>query len=170
MAPVAVIAALLSVAATAWACTLFYGTMTVAGNLGGVVQTTGLRGGMLQTVSPTVTRASANLGSFVLSTGAQGNNKLPAMDYLVRFYNGAGYSTHTQWAVDCMAGGPGVTLGKVTVGTDGLITKQNGAASAPAVLFNLPGSLTPNVAPAESAVCISNANATFGNMAPLTIV
>jgi hypothetical protein len=159
-----------TVAASAFACTIFRGTFTIKGNASTAsVTATGLRTGMVQTVSSGIAKANATGGSVTVSTGAdQYGVKLPANSYLILFYNSTatapGYSDHTHWANDCMAGSPGaVTLGTVSVGADGRIAGQPRT-------FALPSALRKDTAPKESATCISNSAATYGNQAPLTIL
>ena len=163
----AVLAVMASLAATAFACTIFRGTMTLQGNSStSTVKTTGLRTGMVQSVSSTKAFASRTNGSIKVSTGAdQYGTKLPAGSYQVRYYNGTspfGYKDHTHWQVDCMAGGPGRTLGTVSVTTAGTISGQ------PRTF--LIGTSPPTTGTGEHAVCISNSNATYGNMVPLTVL
>ncbi|MDQ6806100.1 MAG: hypothetical protein M3065_14335, partial [Actinomycetota bacterium] len=116
--------------------------------------------------------ASDTEGSITVSTGAAAfpyQGQLPAGIYQVLFYNSVaqapGYSDHTHWSTSCMAGQPGtVTLGTVTVGSDGAIVGQP-------LSFDLPSNLRADTAtPQESAVCISDSAGAHGNMAPLTII
>lgn len=192
LAPASAVALVLAVAAVAYACTVWRGTMTVRGNhpSSGEVTVTGLRVGMTQTVTSGVAKSTKNSGFFLVSTGsAASNNKLPWKDssgnikkYYVKFYNssasGPGYSNHTTWSTDCMAGGPGVLLGSVTLNEGGQIASVQYVGSAlnvPAVpgapvKFDLANGLNSDVSPAESAVCISDPGAAYGNQAPLTIL
>ncbi len=165
LVPFGGVALFLVVAASAWACTLFRGTFTIQGNASSTsVTATGLRTGMVQTVSSGIAQSNRSAGSVTVSAGPDRFGvKLPAGSYQVRYFNGAGYSDHTHWRNDCMAGTPGaVTLGNVTVTSRGAIVGQP-------LGFSLPAS-TPTSGGQESAVCISDSFADFGNMAPLTIL
>jgi hypothetical protein len=162
--PFAAMAVTAIFAAGAFACTIFRGTLSMQGNASSAtVKTTGNGTGMVQTVSSSIAKASKTGGSIKLWAGADAyGRKLPAKGYQVRYYNGKGYSDHTHWVTDCMAGGPGVTLGSATVTTQGKFSGQP-------IGFNLPAS-TANTSPQESAVCVSDSFADYGNMAPLTIL
>lgn len=151
-------------AATAFACTIFRGTFTIQGNASTAsVTATGLRTGMVQTVSSGVAKASRTGGSVKVSTGADRYGvKLPAGNYQVRYFNGAAYRDHTHWQIDCMAGQAGRTLGSVAIGSAGTISGQPRT-------FSL-GTSTRTTGGQESGVCVSNSNATYGNQAPLTIL
>ena len=174
LATAGVLAALLMLASAASGCTVFRGTFTIKGNLSSArVTSTGTGTGMTQTLNSSVARASAVGGFIKIWTGKDAyGRKLPAGPYAVRYYNshsvaneGPGYTDHYHWWTDCMWGGPGVTLtgnNDVKVGTDGKIAGQP-------VRFNLPAS-TPDTAPEESTVCISDRGGAFGNQVPLTIV
>ena len=169
--PFGVVALTAIFAATAFACTLFRGTFTITGNASSTsVTSTGLRTGMNQMLTSGIAKATATGGSVKVSTGKDSYGVgLPARSYQVRFYNGPGYTNHTNWTVDCMAGGQGTTLGTVSVLSDG---KISGQPRSFALKRNdgTTGTLTKNTAPAESVVCISDSFATYGNQAPLTIM
>lgn len=166
--PAGAIAVTMLLASEAFACTLFRGTFTIQGNASsGRVTSTGTGTGMTQTVNGTVAKATASGGSVKLWTDKDAYGRgLPANTYYVRYYNSSatrpGYTDHYHWWTDCMYGSSGVTLGTVQVNARGKIDKQ------PAT-FPLPTS-RPDVAPQESAVCISDNGGAFGNQAPLTMV
>jgi hypothetical protein len=162
--PFGAVALVMVLAASAFACTVFRGTFTVQGNASPTkVTATGTGTGMSSTISDGIAKATDVGGSVKLWTGADPYGRtLPANKYFVRYYNGAGFKDHYHWQVDCMVGGPGVDLGTVDVNSRGRIDKQ------PAQ-FALPVS-TPNSAPEESAVCISDRGGAFGNQVPLTII
>lgn len=169
--PFVALAAVLAFAATAFACTIWEGTFTVAGNSSTTSVTATGTGMMTQTVSAGIAKASATNGSITVSTGIGGGGQLPAnTTYEIRFYNSVyptapGYTDHTHWKTDCMAGSSGTQLGSdVTVGSNGTITGQPVTRSLPT------GTLTADQAPAESAVCISDSTGSYGNEAPLTIL
>ena len=163
-----VTAASMLLASEAFACTLFRGTFTIQGNASsGRVVSTGTGTGMTQTVNGGVAKATASGGSIKIWTDRDAYGRgLPANTYYVRYYNSTttrpGYSDHTHWSTDCMYGSSGVTLGTVQVNARGKLDKQPAA-------FALPSSRA-DVAPQESAVCISDNGGAFGNQAPLTIV
>lgn len=106
--------------------------------------------------------------------------------YNVNFYNSKyptrpGYTDHTTWNEDCMSGltSQGVVeLGEVTVDSNGNIDSATVGANGGSgydstnrtANFNLPGSLTADRSPKESAVCVSDNAAYYGNQAPLTVV
>src|SRR5205085_9385667 len=116
------------------------------------------------------------------STGTDGCcNKLPNKDstgalrtYVVNFFNGEGYDTHGHWYTDCMAGDNGITEATVRLNGKGQIAQQLVGGSYQAVAqplqLSLGSGLTPNVGTQESAVCISDTGASYGNQAPITIV
>lgn len=183
--PFAALAAATALAATAFACTVFRGTFTISGNdpTSGSVTATGSGGNlfMTQSVSAGIAKATRNGGSVTVSTGASGTNKLPAstgtQTYKIRFYNSTagapGYNTHTTWKTDCMVGSSGTQIGTVKVDSTGKISSGSGMPSTgqPETFPLLPTTgLTPDVSPAESAVCISDDSASNGNEAPLTIL
>ena len=171
-----------AVAATAFACTVFKGTLTVSGDRGGSVTSTGLRGGMIQSVSASGTSASRNGGWAKVSTGTDGCcNRLPSKDssgavrsYNIRFFNGEGYDAHGHWSTDCMTYSAGVDLAVVRLSSNGQIAEQlvNGSFKKVNQPLQIPlgSGLTANVAPTESALCISDASASYGNQAPIAIV
>ncbi len=150
-------------AASAFACTIFRGTFTVLGNGSPTsVTSTGLRTSMAQRLTPGIAKATASAGTVTISTGKDSYGvALPAGGYQVNYYNGSGYTNHTNWTSDCMTGDSGRKIGSVSVGADGTL---GGVHS-----FSL-GTSTKNTAPAESEVCISNSFGTYGNQAPLTII
>lgn len=156
-------------AASAFACTVFRGTLTLQGNRSATtVKTTGLATGMSQTVSNGVAKASKSGGSIKLWAGKdQYGRALPAKTYLVRYYNSTssapGYSTHYRWQTDCMTGGPGRQIGTATV-------NSTGAFNGGALTFSLGNSARTDSGGQESAVCVSDSGAAFGNMAPVAIV
>jgi len=159
-----------SLAATAYACTVFRGTFTLKGNASTTsVTATGLASGMSQMVSSGIAKAKKTGGTVTLSTGKdQYGRALPARTgYRVRYYNSTatapGYSTHTTWKTDCMVGGPGIQIGLADVGSDGKIVGQPKT-------YSLGNSANLDSGGMESAVCISDSGAAFGNMAPVTII
>lgn len=186
------VAVALTLAAAAYACTVFLGTLTVTGSTSGRVTSTGNRTGMTSSLSGTQAR-SGRAGSFTVQTGAPSNavgNKLPYKDsggnvktYYLRFFNGNAYNGfNTNWLVDCMAGSPGSLMSEVTLNaTGGIATLKPGASGATLAAgvvtqtltkdyFGHALSNTPNTAAYESAVCISDTGGAYGNQAPLTIV
>ena len=180
--PFGVVAILLVVASASYACTVFRGTLTLSGNLGGTVTATGLRTGMVNRISAGVTKASAANGSVNVSTGTDGCcNRLPDKDssgalrnYQINFFNGKGFDTHTHWFTDCMTFDAGVTVAEVRLNALGQIAqrKVNGVYTnvTQPVQVGMGRGLTPNTAGQESAVCISDDTALYGNQAPITIV
>ena len=180
--PFGAVAAALVVTSAAYACTVFRGTLTVTGNLGGTVTSTGLRTGMVESVSPSKTYGSSSGGWIRVSTGTEGCcNRLPATDssgaprnYQINFFNGVGYDSHGHWFLDCMTGDNGVTLADVRLNAAGQIaqmyTGAGYASVAQPVQVNLGNGLTPNVGTQESSVCISDSSGLYGNEAPITIV
>jgi len=166
----AVAALTVSLAATAFACTVFRGTFTLKGNASATsVTATGLASGMSQMVSSGIAKAKKTGGTVTLSTGKdQYGRALPARTgYRVRYYNSTatapGYSTHTTWKTDCMVGGPGIQIGLADVGSDGKIVGQPKT-------YSIGNSANLDSGGKESAVCISDSGAAFGNMAPVAIV
>lgn len=182
LVPVGGVAAVMVLAATAWACTVWKGTLTVSGDRGGSVTSTGLRTGMVQRVSSGVTSASANGGWFKVSTGTDGCcYKLPwkkadgtVRNYEINFFNGEGYSDHTHFWTDCMTYDAGVKLADVRLNKGGQIASLLSGGTYQAVSqplqVALPSGLAPNTTPQESAVCISDDTASYGNEAPITIL
>jgi hypothetical protein len=180
--PFGAVAAALVLTSAAYACTVFRGTFTVTGDRGGTVTSTGLRTGMVESVTASKAFASASGGWVRVSTGTDGCcNRLPDKDstgalrnYQVNFFNGEGYDTHGHWFTDCMAGDAGVTLAQVRLNTQGQIAQMlvSGAyrAVAQPVQLGLGSGLTRNVGAQESAVCISDSSGLYGNQAPVTIV
>lgn len=157
------------VSASAFACTVFKGTLSLRGNASSATVTaTGTGTGMSQTVNSTIAKAKQTAGAVTLSTGSDAyGRKLPANSYLVRYYNSTstapGYSDHYHWKTDCMTGGPGKTLTTVTIGSDGKISGQPKT-------IGIGDSARLDSGGQESAVCVSDSGGAFGNMAPVTIV
>jgi hypothetical protein len=160
-------------AAGAFACTVFRGTLSLKGNAStATVKATGTGTGMTQTLTSSIAKAHQTNGSVTLTTGADAyGRKLPARNtYYVRYYNsnsdpaeGPGYTDHYHWWTDCMYGGPGKTLaGPLTIGSDGKIVGSR--------TFGLGDSPNRDSGGQESAVCISDSGGAFGNQAPVTIV
>ena len=185
--PFLALAAVTALGATAFACTIFRGTFTINGNATGSTAVTATGNGAdmgHKSISSGIAKATKNAGTVTVSTGvdpANTTNKLPNGGYLIRFFNSVytgtvavkpGFKNHTTWTTDCMADGgldPTVkTIGTVTVNGDGTIAGQ--PKTFPLGTSPTGSPLTPDQAPAESAVCISDAKANTGNQAPLTIV
>ncbi len=187
--PFLALAALTALGATAFACTLFRGTFTITGNApgSGTVTATGDGTDMgYKSMSSGIAQATNDNGTVTVSTDAEAgfpDNKLPPSTqvgtYQIRFYNSIyagpvavrpGYENHQTWTTDCMAGpDPTVkTIGTVTVNGDGTIAGQ--PKTFPLGTSPTGSPLTPDQAPAESAVCISDRKAVYANQAPLTIV
>lgn len=162
------IAVALMVTATAFACTVFKGTMTLTGNASTAsVVSTGSGTGMTDTLTAGIAKAHKTNGTITVQTGRDSFGRgLPAKSYLLRYYNSTagapGYSDHYHWQTDCMAGSSGVTLATVSIGSDGRIV--GGPITKPIVSANL------DTAPQESTVCVSDSGGFFGNQTPLTIV
>lgn len=123
-------------------------------------------------------------GSGGSAPACTGSNK---RNYNIRFYNSgpagtlAGYSNHTTWREDCMSttSSPlSVKLGTATVDSTGKLDSAtvgsyggNGFnAATKTAHFNLPSGLNKDVPPRESALCITDNAAYYGNQAPVTIV
>lgn len=180
--PFGAVAIALVLTSAAYACTVFKGTLTIAGDRGGSVTATGLRTGMVNSVTPAKTFASATNGLVRVSTGTDGCcNRLPDKDstgtlrtYQVNFFNGEGFDTHGHWYTDCMAGDAGVTKANVRLNASGQIAQlqvgTNWANVQQPINVTLGSGLTPNVGSQESAVCISDTSGLYGNQAPITIV
>ncbi len=170
----AALAAAAALTSTAFACTFFKGTLTITGNSSTTsVTATGDGSNMgYSSITSGIAKASSG-GSVKVSTGAVGTNKLPpstqTRTYQVNFYNSVypnspGFTNHTTWKTDCMTGDAGGQLGSnVTIDNTGKIVGQPKT-------FTLPTGLTSDKAPAESAVCVSDNSALYGNQAPLTIL
>jgi len=180
--PFGAVAAVLVLTSAAYACTVFRGTLTLTGNLGGSVTATGLRTGMVSRISSTKASASANDGWVRVSVGTDGCcNRLPDKDstgalrnYQINFFNGEGFDTHGHWYSDCMTGDSGVTRANVRLNSSGQIAQQLIGSSyvnvAQPIQVSLGNGLTRNVGTQESAVCISDDSALYGNQAPITII
>lgn len=182
LVPFGAVAIALVLTSAAYACTVFRGTLTVTGDRGGSVTATGLRTGMVNSVSSTKAYSSANSGWVKVSTGTDGCcNRLPQKDstgalrsYQINFFNGEGFDTHGHWYNDCMTGDSGVTLANVHLNASGQIAQQLVGTSYTSVTqpvqVSLGNGLTANVGAQESAVCISDISGLYGNQAPVTIV
>ncbi len=190
--PFLALAAVTALGATAFACTIFRGTFTIDGNGSGSTPVTATGSGTTmkhKSISSGIAKAKSDGGTVTVSTDAEPgvpSNKLPPGTYQIRFYNSIyagpvavkpGFNPHTQWKTDCMADGgvdPTIkTLGTVQIGADGKIASGEGTPSTgqPTTFPLKPTSgLTKDQGPAESAVCISDAEAIDANQAPLTIV
>ncbi len=192
--PFGAAALVLSVVGLAFACTNFKGQFVVSGNRAdtGTVTVNGTGSGMNQTVNTGVAKSSTSSASVNVSTGTStvsGGGILPTGDYDINFYNNPsttcstvllfpncgykGSGTTRKWQKDCMTGDSGVKLGTVHVNSSGVIDQKNGSAATQPVNFALSptsGLITNTSGSNESAVCISNAGATIGNQAPLTIL
>lgn len=168
---------LLAIASTAFACTAFLGSFTVTGNAGGSVTVNGTDTPntftMTQTVNNGIAKATKTGGSFSISTGTATNgSKLPKNTYGIRYYNSSsllpgymGTGTSRQWVTDCMSAPFGTKIGDTQVNSAGQVTGQTS--------FSFNNTLPLNTNPAgvrESAVCITDSSALYGNQAPITIV
>lgn len=167
-------AIVLMASATAFACTVFKGTLTIKGNASTTsVTATGSATTMAATISPGIAKAKKTAGTVTVTTGRDAYGRgLPANPYLIRYYNsggpnpfgapGPGYTDHYHWSIDCMQGDAGVQIGTASVGSDG---KLVGGSKTLAIT-----SANTDTSPGESAVCISDAGGAFGLQAPVTIV
>ncbi len=162
--PFVTLAAVIALSSTAFACTVFKGTFTLKGNASTTkVTSTGTATSMTSTISPGIAKAKKTGGVVTLWAGADAyGRKLPVNNYLIRYFNGKAYDSHTNWVVDCMAGRSGVQLGTADVNSYGKFVGQP-------LKFSLPDG-TANTAPQESAVCVSDRAGAYGNQVPVTIV
>jgi hypothetical protein len=180
--PFGAVAMTLLLTSAAYACTVFRGTLTLTGSSGGSVTATGLRTGMVNSITSTKASAAANSGWVRVSTGTDGCcNRLPDKDssgavrnYQINFFNGEGFDTHTHWYNDCMTGDAGVTKANVRLNAQGQIAQLqvNGVYTnvVQPVQVSLGNGLTRNTGTQESAVCISDSTSLYGNQAPITIL
>jgi hypothetical protein len=169
-------------ATTVFACTNFLGTFTVKGSTTGTgtVTATGTDSctwntpptppshcsfKMAQTLSGT-TFAPSGTGTFDITwtvpTGGEAEDLPTAYD--VNFHGGDAYDNFAvKWKIDCMDGSSGITKVGSTVlsNSTGLLTGTTH--------FSLPSGSTANAAGQESAVCISDSAANFGNEAPIAL-
>lgn len=175
------------VATTVFACTNFVGAFTVTGISGSqtatgndtctdYTMTSTCTFNMAQTLSGTeATTSHTTSGQFsiswTVSTGGGGNPDIAsaiAGTYEVRFVDGDAYDNQGSWKIDCMAGSSGQTL----TGTNGSTTLSGvtGTLSG-STSFKIPsGQVANSTSPdQESAVCISDSAANFGNEAPIEL-
>jgi hypothetical protein len=157
-------------ATTVFACTNFVGQFTVTGSGGGAVTATGndtcrsyappqhCTFKMSQTLSGSTTAlhgtGSITIGWTSTPTGITGT-------YDVNVVGGDAYNNNaTPWQIDCMDGSSGITkLGSTVLSSSGLSVTN----------FSLPSGSVANAAGQESAVCISDSAANFGNEAPIAL-
>lgn len=181
------VAAIMMLTSTAFACTVFLGQFEVAGNSSNPasswVKAVGNKTSMAwKSISAdyAITKGtSPALGFKIGPDPADASNKLPNdRTYYLRFDNYTGtsdgaFTDHYTWKYDCMAGGYGKTLGSgVTVNSSGYGNYGTGntywyrtdTATANRTPWN--GTAYYN----EAAACISDSSATYGNMAPVTIL
>lgn len=180
--PFGAVALVLALASTAYACTVFRGTLTLTGDKGGSVTATGLRTGMVNRVTASKAMVSASGGWVNVSTGTDGCcNRLPQKTpagvirtYYLIFFNGEGFDTHGHWFNDCMAGDNGDNKATVHLNANGQIAQMLVGSSyvdvAQPLKIDLGSGLTPDVGTQESAFCISDSSGLFGNQAPVTVV
>lgn len=190
----AVAAVVLLLSSTAWACTVWKGKMTVTVNdtrtgTGGTVNGWGANSGMQNCpTKPWEGQARAHVGD---STGHVGSgvtvtvagttstevgicaSKLAANTYDVNFLNTGtgdfvGEGAARTWAHDCMTGGHPKTfkIGSISVDSNGNGSVTIAEIKKPAAMGNeitdLPGT--------ESAICVSDANASQGMQNPVFVV
>jgi hypothetical protein len=139
---------------------------------------------------------SAQKAGYSCATNAQGkikvktgynsyeNNKLPGdsatsgYNYDINFYDDKTYDSSRNWLIDCMSPASGSIvfkrLGQVHVNTSGVIDRTSvGTVTSSGVAgpFNLPTTAWSKAANGgESAVCVSDAGAYYGNQIPLTVL
>jgi hypothetical protein len=179
----AALAATAVVATTVFACTNLIGTFTVSGSGGGTVTATGTDTctwntppnpptnctfGMAQTLAGS-TSTLHGTGSFDITWTVNPSiaPDLPSA-YDVNFVGGEAYDNNaTPWKIDCMDGAKGVNRGQTTLDTNpldstvGTLTGQTHFSVDPNAKANRAGQ--------ESAVCISDSAANFGNEAPIAL-
>lgn len=182
--PFTIIAGLMILASTAYACTVWAGKFLVSGEYpgGATVTATGTptgcsggkpTGGMTQNVDSNVarTKRSPAVGTVTVETQpGTGCNKLPAGAYDINWYSGKGYSNHTTWSRDCMSPlmGTGVKVGAIQVNSAGnSVDPVTGANSSSKFTITSPFA---NIGGEEGAVCVSDATGTYGNQAPMTVM
>lgn len=190
--PFAAVGVCLLAGATAWACTTFKGSFHVTGNRAdsGTVVVAGKTGGMNQCVDNGVARAdrgangSANEGFITIAVGTSAvgtcaSSTLPNNTYTIRYYNSVplvpGYSgtgTARTWKTDCMSSLFGKPMNSANNGSGtSTTTVSGGVITGPTQFwFNSATALNASSQPNESAVCITDSNANYGNQAPLTTV
>lgn len=173
-----VLMVVLGVASTAWACTVFLGSMTVQGNASSSTITFyGSGTGMTHSCLSGTGASATSPGSVKVTVrginNSCGNHKLPSnYTYGVSFisdgFNGNTFDT----TKNCMWNG----------GTTGRIALKNSSGSSTISVdstgfgtgtYNLPSGLPKNSYPNEAAVCVSDKNtspSTYGNAAPLAII
>lgn len=184
--PFTIIAGLMLLASTAYACTVWAGKFLVNGEAaagGATVTATGTptgcsgttpTGGMTQSVNANVakTKKSPAVGTVTVETQSAGGtcNWLPGGVYDINWYSGKGYSNHTTWSRDCMSPlmGLGVKVGEIKVNSAGQSVDPitNAAAS---FTFNITSPFA-NIGSEEGAVCVSDATGTYGNQAPMKVI
>ncbi len=174
-----VVAGIMVLASTAFACTTFKGTMVVTGNsvTAGTSTAVGKSdSGMKHCKVTPGANATNTAGSVTISSSTTNLSGCPVSNldgttlYEVNFVGGKAFGKFPngplgtyQWLIDCMSPpGSGVTnIGSVT-------TASNGDVAATS--FNLPSGLTNNNSGEDSAVCLSTPNGGNGNQAPVHIV
>ncbi len=177
--------AVMALASTAFACTVFRGTMKARGNATtDVVTVIGNNVGMgyCNGAISGFAKATKSSGAVAIllqpaSTclNSSGVNKLPQDTYSVDFINGAAYTTDssgtTTRKLDCMTpgGDAGTTnIGSIAVDSGGYSLKTDGTRGSRS--YALPSGLTANGPSDESGLCVSDSSAVDANQAPIVIV
>lgn len=175
------------VATTVFACTAFVGTFTLNGATGSQVSTgndtctnwtmtSTCTFNMSQTLSGTEAATShTTSGQFTIAwsiPAANGEAAALVGTYEVNFVGGDAYDNRGSWKLDCMHGSSGsgqVHLGNTTVAQD-TVSPFNGKITG-TTTWNVPSSQVANSTSPdqESAVCISDGSANFGNQAPIEL-
>lgn len=180
-----VVASALGFMSTAYACTVFRGTMTVTDPAGNSTFATGSNQSMSWCIKPQDNAAASAGGGAKGADGSSINVKIqPApstcgghspssgSNYDINFYNGSAFTytissttgkrVYSTWQVDCMS--PRLS-GVVNLGFGGVYS--NGTTKSWNV--NLPAVTNRNASGEASAVCFSDTNGNNGNQVPIII-
>ncbi len=174
----AVLMVVLGVTSSAWACTIFVGSMTVQGNASTNAITFYGNGKSMGHTCKSGSRASANTPGSVKVTvrginNSCGNHKLPsAYTYGVSFISNGFDADIFDTVRDCMwnGGHPDTIALFNSSGSSTLPVDSTGFGSG---TYKIPSGLPKNSYPDEAAVCVSDKNtspSTYANAAPLAIL
>lgn len=174
----AIIAVVLGLSSTAWACTVFKGKMTLKGNAASTSSTiygnnTGMGHCGLSGFAKANTPGSVFVSVAPAVSSCSGSHSLPngytyAVSYISQGFNNGVYDLNR----DCMWNGG--TTGRIALynsSGSALISVSGGSGSG---TYNLPSGLAKqDAAPYEGAVCVSDTNttpSTWANAAPVIIL
>jgi hypothetical protein len=180
LAGAGVVATVLVIASTAYACTVFKGRLTLTGNGNqptGSSVTLGKNAGMQHCANSPSGYTSAPLSGGTVDvvvaknttgTTACPNSQLPADTYDINYENGAAFSgdlptSYRNWLIDCMSPHSN-NLTTMTVDSNGDGSKTGVSLNSTERNTKVGSQIVD-----ESAICVSTSDGAYGNQGPIFI-